>query len=54
MLTGTWRDAGEGFAYFGAFQLKIHPIPTRMQGKWIGFSAGREIKCDDWKWTKVI
>ena len=54
VVTGTWYDREGGATYFGGFQLIIDPIPTRMVGKWIGFSKSNSVNEGDWEWTRLV
>lgn len=53
VVTGTWYDREGGATYFGAFQLVIDPVPTRMRGRWIGFSDSNQVKEGEWEWTRL-
>lgn len=52
VVTGTWYDRQGAGTYFGAFQLVIDPIPTKMEGKWIGFSSKNVVKEGQWIWRR--
>lgn len=53
ILTGQWYDVEEGGTYFGAFQLKVHPMQEDMDGVWLGFSTSEAIKTGQWVWRRV-
>lgn len=53
-LTGVWFHPIETDRFQGSFQLIISDDKKSMSGKWLGFSASKEIiDSGDWKWERT-
>jgi hypothetical protein len=50
-ITGTWHNLGS-LGYFGAFQLRIHPMGHRLKGVLVGFRQTGEIATGTWLWER--
>lgn len=59
VLTGTWHEQTspkgpyKGAAYYGAIQLVISEDGNSIDGKWVGFDRQMNVRCDNWKLTRI-
>ncbi len=51
-ITGTWGSKAEGLGYFGAFQVRMHPLGDRLEGVVVGFRQTGEIATGTWLWER--
>ena len=50
-FSGTWRSIKRGQIYHGTFQLILHPLGQKLEGRWLGFSKKNVVKHGRWTWT---
>ena len=52
-IQGTWGNPNIPGAYFGTYQVYIHPTRKKLVGKWLGFKSNNEIDCNEFILTKI-
>ena len=51
VVTGTWHDGRRG-GYHGTFQLVLDPATRGLEGQWIGFGKGGDVKNGEMIWVR--